>query len=237
VDSRGASVKQLAQYVQERTVTGAVASRRTRTQDLPVDVLVETIGAEEHGRQRIPVAPPDVVVENGATPASSPRTREADSRSPDEACTTRRASKSRRPRPRRAHDTSRTWRPRPTRAPDDEPATLLTTDDDTEIRARLDDPRPAPRLAVPTLAGPDDTTRDRRLEWTLMMRAYAVDVLRCPRCAGPMRLISLIEDGRVATRILMHLGLPARAPPRGRPWRPPQRQLAFEHEQRAAGDD
>ena len=61
---------------------------------------------------------------------------------------------------------------------DDEPATLLTTDDDTEIRARPDDPRPAPRLAVPTLPGPDDTSRHRRLDWaTLMKRAHAVDVL------------------------------------------------------------
>ena len=39
-----------------------------------------------------------------------------------------------------------------------------------------------------------------------------------------MELIAAIEDESVATRILTHLGLPARAPPRGRPWR---RQLAL----------
>jgi hypothetical protein len=57
---------------------------------------------------------------------------------------------------------------------------------------------------------------------TLMKRAFQIDVLVCPSCAGPMRLIALIEDERVAQRILAHLGLPARAPPRGRPWRPAQ---------------
>jgi hypothetical protein len=35
-----------------------------------------------------------------------------------------------------------------------------------------------------------------------------------------MRLIAVIEDERIARRILDHLGLPARAPPRGRPFRP-----------------
>jgi hypothetical protein len=33
-----------------------------------------------------------------------------------------------------------------------------------------------------------------------------------------MELIAAIEDERVAAKILLHLGLPARAPPRGRPW-------------------
>ena len=42
-----------------------------------------------------------------------------------------------------------------------------------------------------------------------------------------MRLVSVIEDARVARKILEHLGLPARAPPRGRPWRPGQQLLAF----------
>ena len=35
-----------------------------------------------------------------------------------------------------------------------------------------------------------------------------------------MRMIAMIEDESVAQRILRHLGLPARPPPRGRPaWR------------------
>jgi len=71
------------------------------------------------------------------------------------------------------------------------------------------------------VVGADDPNRQRRLDWaTLMKRAYAVDVLACPRCQGPMRLVSVVQDERVARRILEHLGLPARAPPHGRPWRP-----------------
>src|SRR5260370_41237340 len=74
--------------------------------------------------------------------------------------------------------------------------------------------------------GPDDAGRARRLDWAkLMKRAYAVDVLRCPRCEGPTRLVSLIEDQRIAQKILFHLGLSTRAPPRGPPWRPGQQRL------------
>lgn len=65
---------------------------------------------------------------------------------------------------------------------------------------------------------PDDPTRARRLAWaTLLRRTFALDVLVCPRCAGPMRLISVIEDPSVIRAILTHLGLlnaPARAGPR-----------------------
>ena len=43
-----------------------------------------------------------------------------------------------------------------------------------------------------------------------------------------MRLISVILDPAVAKKILQHLGLPARAPPRGRPRRLGQLQLALD---------
>ncbi len=71
----------------------------------------------------------------------------------------------------------------------------------------------------------------------LLKRAYAIDVLTCPRCAGPMRLLSVIQDERVARRILEHLGLPARAPPRGHPWRAGQEQLALDEPDRFDGLD
>ena len=54
-----------------------------------------------------------------------------------------------------------------------------------------------------------------------------LDVLDCPRCGDRMRLVAAIEDPAVAARILEHLGLPARPPPRGRPWKP-QPELALE---------
>jgi hypothetical protein len=48
-----------------------------------------------------------------------------------------------------------------------------------------------------------------------------------------MELIAAIEEERIATRILAHLGLPVRAPPRGRPWTP-QRALPLVNEPAAA---
>jgi hypothetical protein len=42
----------------------------------------------------------------------------------------------------------------------------------------------------------------------LMRRAFHLDVLRCPRCAGRMQLIATIEDPAIIQRILAHLGLP-----------------------------
>jgi len=94
-------------------------------------------------------------------------------------------------------------------------------------------PLPPPlRAVLPDLTqpeGPDDPARERRLDWAkLLKRAFAIDVLVCPRCAGPMRLLALIDDERIARKILTHLGLPTRAPPRGRPWRPPQESLPLD---------
>jgi hypothetical protein len=55
----------------------------------------------------------------------------------------------------------------------------------------------------------------------LMQRSFGFDVLACPRCAGRLKLVALIQDGAVIQRILRHLGLPdvvpemrpSRAPP------------------------
>jgi hypothetical protein len=79
------------------------------------------------------------------------------------------------------------------------------------------------RLLDPDLAGPDDPKRQRRLAWaTLMSRTWNLGVLACSRCGERMELIATIEDPQVAAKILDHLGLPSRAPPRGRAWRPGQ---------------
>jgi hypothetical protein len=54
-----------------------------------------------------------------------------------------------------------------------------------------------------------------------MRRAFDLDVLRCPRCAGRMELIATIDAPAVIQRILAHLGLPgAREDPQEDP-RPP----------------
>jgi hypothetical protein len=52
---------------------------------------------------------------------------------------------------------------------------------------------------IDALVGPDDPRRGRRLEWSrLLKRAYQLDVLICPSCAGPMRLVALIEEAGCA---------------------------------------
>ena len=65
-----------------------------------------------------------------------------------------------------------------------------------------------------------------RSSWArLIHKVYEVDLLECPKCQGPMRVITLIEDAAVIRRILEHLGLwapwhqvpkNARSPPMGR---------------------
>ena len=55
----------------------------------------------------------------------------------------------------------------------------------------------------------------------LILRVWHVDPLRCPVCQSPMRVIALIDDARVAEKILRHLGAwhdpPARLPPADAP--------------------
>jgi hypothetical protein len=50
-----------------------------------------------------------------------------------------------------------------------------------------------------------------------MKRTMGLEVLDCPRCHARMKLIAVIEDPAVARKILLHLNLPTRPPPRGRP--------------------
>jgi hypothetical protein len=46
-----------------------------------------------------------------------------------------------------------------------------------------------------------------------MRRVLAVDVLECPRCHGPMKILAAIHPPDTAGAILACLGLPARPPP------------------------
>ena len=51
----------------------------------------------------------------------------------------------------------------------------------------------------------------RSCYWTwaaVMRRAFDLDVLRCPRCAGRLELIATIDDPAVIHRILAYLALP-----------------------------
>jgi hypothetical protein len=55
-------------------------------------------------------------------------------------------------------------------------------------------------------------------------RSFAVDVLICEKCLGPMTVIAYLTDPAVVGKILLHLGLPTCPPrnshPHGAPARP-----------------
>jgi Putative transposase len=64
------------------------------------------------------------------------------------------------------------------------------------------------RATDPRVEG-EGAPRPRYWTWALLMRrAFDLDVLRCPRCAGRMQLIATIDDPAMIQRILAHLGLP-----------------------------
>ncbi len=54
-----------------------------------------------------------------------------------------------------------------------------------------------------------------RLSWArLLKRVFDIDIEQCPHCGGPLTIIAAIVDPIVIAKILKHLGLSARAPPR-----------------------
>src|SRR2546425_4751281 len=73
---------------------------------------------------------------------------------------------------------------------------------------------PAPRHAP---AGPELPRASGRLPWaTLLRRVFAIEVLVCPRCAGPRRILDTVTEPEAVRRLLGALGLAAQPPP-GRP--------------------
>jgi hypothetical protein len=48
----------------------------------------------------------------------------------------------------------------------------------------------------------------------LLRRVFALDVLVCPRCAGPRRILSAVTEPHAVQRLLGVLGLAAQPPPR-----------------------
>ena len=61
------------------------------------------------------------------------------------------------------------------------------------------------------------------MSWArLLKRVFDIDIEHCPNCGGALKIIACpeprrraaIEDPPVIIKILSHLGLPTRAPPR-----------------------
>ena len=54
-----------------------------------------------------------------------------------------------------------------------------------------------------------------RRSWAkLLERVFEIGMEHCPNCGGELKIIAAILEAPVIERILMHLGLQARAPPR-----------------------
>ena len=96
--------------------------------------------------------------------------------------------------------------------------TTTTTESTTPPSAPLSPP------LSPPLSSPKSTSvpSTYRLDWAaLLKRVVGVDVLKCSRCQGQMRVIACIEEPDVAKKILVHLGLPSESLPTARAQAPP----------------
>ena len=69
------------------------------------------------------------------------------------------------------------------------------------------------------------TSAEGGVKWPwaqLMARSFALDVEKCPKCNGRMKLVTLVQDPKSVARLLRHLGEPreppARAPARAPPY-------------------
>jgi hypothetical protein len=83
---------------------------------------------------------------------------------------------------------------------------------------------------IPCILEPDEGLKAYRKNWArLIQKIYEVDPLTCPKCHGPMRIISFIQDQEVIEKILTHLGLwlvKPKIPPRANA---PPRQLEIDY--------
>ena len=77
---------------------------------------------------------------------------------------------------------------------------------------------PRPRLHLIRFHGvlaPHARPSPAPLSWAcLLKRVFDIDLEHCPNCGGALKIIATIVEPPVIVRILAHLGLPTRAPPR-----------------------
>jgi hypothetical protein len=81
------------------------------------------------------------------------------------------------------------------------------------------------------------SVNERYYTWAeLMRRVFAFDVLECPRCQGPMKILAPIHPPDTTRKILQCLGLPARSPPIAMARPDPQESLPFDCDEAARLD-
>ena len=71
--------------------------------------------------------------------------------------------------------------------------------------------------ATPPVEGVASCAHNRpvRLSWAkLLKRVFNLDLEHCPNCGGRLRIIAAILEQPAIEKILTHLGLQARVPPR-----------------------
>jgi hypothetical protein len=93
-----------------------------------------------------------------------------------------------------------------------------------KLRAQVVPRQAEPTEAAPPAAGEGSCAPHKpvRLSWArLLKRVFQIDLQQCPNCAGELKIIAAIIEAPVIEKILTHLGLQARAPPRA-PARGPQ---------------
>jgi len=72
-------------------------------------------------------------------------------------------------------------------------------------------PAPPERATETSSEGSHAQGAPSRMSWA---RVFDIDVEHCPNCGGALKIIAAVEDPPVIVKILSHLGLPTRAPPR-----------------------
>jgi len=62
--------------------------------------------------------------------------------------------------------------------------------------------------SIPAIIPNEISSKEFRQNWArLIQKVYEVDPLICPKCQGPMKIISFIEEIEIIEMILQHLGL------------------------------
>jgi hypothetical protein len=90
-------------------------------------------------------------------------------------------------------------------------------------RSRIAPKRAHAEAVVPTKEGEAPKRPGNYRPWAeLLKRTFGVDVLQCPRCKGPMKLIAMLTEPKSVARYLAGVGeltdVPGRSPSRGPPY-------------------